>query len=190
MSLTAAFGGITLSKERFAQTLAACTSFQDFVTTDPDNPITTAEAALARIYFDYLPEPEAPAEYEGDELQLLFPCALLCTPSDRFGYILRSRADFVYDDGGSLILNLYRAVPADVANDVQEARRLFEILLEKILSDPSENKQGLAQLCGPDSDAFEFNQISVIAPFRVSDAEKVARGDYFQAQLLIDWGVR
>lgn len=163
------------AQDILATTLAASTSFRTFVSAED------ATEALAKIYHDYLPEPEGDT-YTADELSEIRPCALIYVqPNNGFEWNKDSAGgNNCWAGSGRLVCILFRDTPSGMTTseaDVDMREIAGEILAD--IRDLSETAGYLS------ATRFAGN-----GPFRTEHDELQELGDRQAFELYIDWGNR
>lgn len=174
MPLEAAADGITLAEQALANMLANSAAFRSFCGA------ADANAALKRIHFDALPQPEGDAaEHSADELKKLRPFAIVYTAAHN-GYKLTRVATETFAESGTLEMLLEDNLPASIAADGPRLMRRFKNQLGAILRE----LQTLAWQPG----YLAVNSFDVVALAREAEDERENNGDNVFAFLSVPWG--
>lgn len=185
MALTAPTGWISLTADRLATTLAACSAFLNWTGT------TWTEAeALARIYHNALPPPSHGDEHTLEEWDRYRPHALIWTQDDGLTLVRDSAGPgSCMESSGDLVLAFEQAVPASIANDPAEVDRRFQNFLGRIVGTGDPNNPGLMDLAG-DPRYLPIRRIRLRGIARTAAEELAGMGDAQRAWLDIHWSTR
>lgn len=127
-----------------ATMLSVCPAFQDFVDVGGSSGGDEEDAALARIHYEGLPEPEddETGQYTREELEEYRPCAIVTTVA-RGGWQAKPVAEQTWETSGRVAVGLYRSLSTTrhglpTAEDIADMRSDVSEILEELLSLPWE----------------------------------------------------
>lgn len=183
MALETAAGGLTISEQLLANTLAGATQFQ--VDTGSEN---SAEA-LTHIYFDSLPPSEDGDAFKPEELIEIRPFAIVAIDPYGDGYSWGKIGSNAWDDAGRLLLIFNYNVPDELSNDNEALMRWF--------------KNRIGNIMRPDPDVFGgyvgLTDLAHTAGFHAStrmrfgqygrgDQELLqTQGDFVLGTVIVEW---
>jgi hypothetical protein len=177
MPLPAATSLLSKPKSYLAAQLAACAKWQE---------LCAINGAAASIYFDALPPPPDQAEcYTAEQLTALRPLCVIYS-DENTGLVLDHQSHgplgFGYQDSGVVKGYLEIAVDPQLADDAQQAVRVFENDIGQVLTE-------LLALAGQ-AGYLAISRATFTGPMRNHADARADEGDYFQLHFTFEWGRR
>lgn len=178
-------GSLSIALSNVRATIAAAASWQAWCGA------ADADAAAERVHYFALPEPASRDGYQPEELDALRPAAVLTfnTPEwmPRAGFTARwtreGHEQFV--DGGSAYVIVNHAVVAEDGDGNERAHADVMGEFVNLLGTLVDDMLDLA-----DPPCLIQSVTLVVEPSRATEVQKGMQGDFCQAMLKVDWGLR